>query len=297
MARPWLKRLSNRLLSSDRVYIVPSPLGGALLLGLIAAFLVGTYESNPLLQLLSFITLIFFLVGMIQSNQNLAHLKIEGLQANPCPAQSWTRISVFLRNRGKEPIHSMDGTLSESISKSFHISILEKSTNTEAKIEVLTPERGVYPCPTLQITSRFPLGLFHVWRGLRDKQSWIIYPTPKGESLSLNQSGQGDEDFQGHRKILPGEPLSKIDWKAHARGSKNLAKEFAGEPPEALHFDWEQIENKTGEERLSQLSLWVQEAAEHDRAFSLTTPFRSLEVGAGRNHLHQAFQILAEYPR
>ena len=170
--------------------------------------------------------------------------------------------------------------------------------------------RGVHDLIGLQVSSRFPLGLFRAWsvlerQGASESLTYTVYPAPIGsaplpepiESTAQRdqRTRKGREDFAGLREYQRGDPPRSIHWKAVARGQGIPVKEFAGEGSGELDLKFDQT---TGglETRLSQLSRWLLEAEANGWSYSLHLPGASLDGGTGPTHQRQCLEMLAEVP-
>jgi uncharacterized protein (DUF58 family) len=297
MAYPSRKRWWDAFQSSDeRVYIVPSIIGILVGLSLVLVFSIGVYHVRPLIQLLAFLMGLFFLVGMIQSNQNLSGISMGIFRVRPTETREIGHFFLRILNQSEEPKFALQGKLMDLNTPSQELPVLPKNSDTEISFQVQAPARGVYPYPTIQVYSVFPIGFFRAWRQKKFEGEWLVYPKPSGNALLPSQMNLGGNDFKGHRKHVSGESEKKIDWKAHARGAKRLVKEFEEEDLGEEHFYWDQLEGLDLESRLSQLALWVLKANEVGKPFSMTLPETFLSLGSGEKHAHQALKLLAVYP-
>src|SRR5690606_22008153 len=97
-----------------------------------------------------------------------------------------------------------------------------------------TSRRGSFPCPPVRVSTIYPLGLFRAWAWLHPDLQLLVYPMPAppgtnppsrpaGGPESGAGNARGSEEFIGLRALVPGEPPSRIAWKALARSGDLLA--------------------------------------------------------------------------
>ena len=170
-------------------------------------------------------------------------------------------------------------------------------------LRVPTQKRGRLRLKRCSIATRYPGNLFRAWSWIHMNAGCIVYPKPvsPGKSMPLTgpiggsqDTGQhGDADFAGLRTAIPGDPPQHIAWKAYARNDELVTKQFAGGEQRAQILDWNSLSGLDVEERLSQLTRWCLDAAEEGCAFGLSIPGQKIELGAGRDHLHECLRMLA----
>ncbi len=291
-----LKGWWNEFQFSNRAYIVPSVLGLILILITIGIFGLGTFHHNSVLSFLSFLLSIFFIVGMIQSNQNLADLLIENLSMPPTAAHTETTVHLGLQNSGKDSSYLIRGNLEQLKAHSPEFEEIPAQSLAPLTFRIRAPKRGIYPHPSARIHSAFPVGLFYTWRRKKFEGQWIVYPEPAGNPRLPSQKEELDDDFQGHRKKLQGESDTRVDWKAHARGHPGLVKEFESSTVEHESLQWDDLDESDVERKLSQMALWVLTAHQLGKTYSLQLPKQKIDSGSGDAHFRNSMRMLAQYP-
>lgn len=108
--------------------------------------------------------------------------------------------------------------------------------------------RGHVLITGFELSTRFPFGFFRLRRRLRARDvELIIYPKPKPASDELHllpmNAGQiasarrgAGHDLYGLRDYLPQDDVRHIDWKATARSSRLMVREFAAEDERRVHI-------------------------------------------------------------
>ena len=170
--------------------------------------------------------------------------------------------------------------------------------------------RGVNRRGRVRLSTTYPLGLFVASWEQDVELVRVVYPAALGsmplnaEAVSQSAAGasssatavqSGTDDFSGHRRFSEGDPLTLIDWKAHARGGPLLIKRFTGAASSVVWCEW-QATHGAREERLSQLAAWLVEAEHRGLRFGLRLPGREVAPDLGAAHLHACLLLLAEEP-
>ena len=186
----------------------------------------------------------------------------------------------------------------------------------EQRVAQLFPQRGHELITGFEISTRFPFGFFRVRRRLHARNvDLIIYPKPEpaGDELHLlpihagrlpsARRGAG-HDLYSLRDYQPQDDMRHIDWKATARASRLVVREFAAEDERRveialdtrLHDERADAETdfKTRFERgvtlaASLVSHFIEERAE----VRLTLGDETGRFGIGREHLYASLRRLA----
>ena len=98
------------------------------------------------------------------------------------------------------------------------------------------------------------------------------------------------------RRYTPGDPLSRIHWKALARFDELYTKEFDGAQGQpALWLRWDDVKAAGIEEKLSQLCRWIVEAHAQNREYGLEIPGTKIDPADGESHQQSCLVALALY--
>jgi uncharacterized protein (DUF58 family) len=177
--------------------------------------------------------------------------------------------------------------------------------NGRAVLEITLPaaRRGRLPLEFFEIIGRHPLGIFRAWAYLHMSLQCIVYPRPSDRAMppppfetdtgGAQDSVKGDEDFAGLRGFNPGDPPSRVAWKAYARGKGMHVKVYAGTAVSSHQFDWDALEGLGVEARLSQLCRWIEDAHAAGRAFGLHLPGVDVPPNVGPAHRQRCLTALA----
>jgi uncharacterized protein (DUF58 family) len=190
----------------------------------------------------------------------------------------------------------------------------------EQRVEQLFPRRGHVLVTGFELSTRFPFGFFRLRRRLRARNvELVIYPKLEAASDELHllpmnagrllsaRRGAG-HDLHSLRDYQPQDDMRHIDWKATARASRLIVREFTSEDERRVHLVFDT--------RIHETSVSVGDAARRDFearfergvtvAASLVAHFldERAEVrltlgeeaghyGAGREHLYASLRRLA----
>ena len=133
----------------------------------------------------------------------------------------------------------------------------------------------------------------------------IVYPRAQGSLPMPTDSGfrtgtrshalSGSDEWLGLRPFRDGDSPRQVAWKAYARGSPLLVKEYSAMGAELRIFDFRRLEHLAVEARLEQLARWVVDAETHGERYGLVIPPHELEPDSGPQHRHQCLTALASH--
>jgi uncharacterized protein (DUF58 family) len=290
-------------LNRRRIYILPTRAGTVFAFFLLAMLVAAINYTNNLAFLLTFLLGSISILSAIHAYANLAGLEVESGRLFPAFCGDDARLQLFFRAGGRERrrISVRIGAAEDEFS-------LHAGAGRELDLNVPTVRRGPLPLGRLVIATRYPLGLFRAWSPLVLPVSGLVYPRalavdsldrhhPKGggdqEGLgAVSQSGE----FGGVRPHRPEDGVSRISWKASARGAGLFAKEFRSGAAGSLVFDWDEVRASGYEERISLLAGLVREAERLGLNYGLRLPGLMIEPGSGASWAHRCLEALALLP-
>lgn len=189
----------------------------------------------------------------------------------------------------------------------------------EQRVEQLFPKRGHVLVTGFELSTRFPFGFFRLRRRLHARNvELVIYPKLEAASDELHllpmnagrmlsaRRGAG-HDLHSLRDYQPQDDMRHIDWKATARASRLIVREFTSEDERRVHlvFDTRTPEgadasNEAADAFAARFERGVTVAASlvshflDERAeVRLTLGAEAGHYGAGREHLYASLRRLA----
>ncbi len=305
--RSWALKRQGRdvlplTLAARRVYILPTPAGWTFGLLLATMFIAGMNYGNGLALLFTFWLAGFALVAMVQTQRSLAGLTLQATAVDPVHAggQLTLRITVSGKAAPQDLRLSADGVDSPTTSPDAAPVVDEQADSV--KLVLPAARRGRWHAPALRLSSVAPFGLFRTWTWLSIGLSTVIYPAPAGsrplpESPEQDNGGmplhQGMDELAWLREFREGDSPRQVAWKAYARGQPLLVREYHGAGAQQRDFDYEALPGLDMEERLSQLTRWILDAAARGEAWVLRLPGTAPMAGEGSDHLHHCLTRLA----
>lgn len=239
------------------------------------------------------------LIGWYHSRINLQRLVVSDWRTNPVFVGQQAVYTLQVDNLSSTVRHGLLAVASETTSsEELH---LGSKSQEEMILRRPAMERGILKVLTSDIRSTFPLGIFETRMGAPSLPECIVYPAPIGgqplpESKAGSQAHLRTESgtYTDMRRYAPGDPLSRISWKAFARFDELYTKEFdgaSGQP--ALWLRWEDINSAGVEEKLSQLCRWLLDAHKQNREYGLELPGVRIQPATEESHLRECLKKLA----
>jgi uncharacterized protein (DUF58 family) len=166
-------------------------------------------------------------------------------------------------------------------------------------------KRGVLRIDRLHISTSYPYNLFRAWTWVHLPIEVLVYPRAHGSAPMPTDSGQktgsramalaGADEWRSLRPFRAGDSPRQVDWKAYARGSPLLVKEYSALGAELRVFDFTRLRHLDVEARLEQLSRWIVDAESRGERYALAMPGRLFEADTGPQHRHECLQALARH--
>ena len=290
------------VLRHSRIYILPTRRGWAML-GTLAVMLLASLNYGISLGfVVTFVLAGLVAAALLHTFRNLAGIEVKPLGAG----------ETFAGGRLAFALALDAGTLArERIALAAAGGSVSRVDVAAGAVETLTierdaPRRGRLPLGRVTLSSTFPLGLWRGWAYIHFPLEGIVFPAPEASAPPLPAGHSGpdayatgrsdDSDLAGLREFRHGDPLSRVAWKAVARGAGWYSKEFEGTGgggPIALA--WSALPQLGVEERLARLAAWVLAAEHAARPFALELPGVALPAAQGREHRRAALTALAMF--
>jgi uncharacterized protein (DUF58 family) len=254
---------------------------------LVALFLMAVNYNNNLIHALVFLLAAFAVVGAWRTRRHLSGRVLHTDGADPVFAGATASLPVWLEGEAAPGLlaQAADGAPVEFASG-------------RAGLALPCPLRGRREAGQVQLSTRYPLGLFEGRRVFESRSGALVYPAPAGadwppEQVRPAHRGREAENFAGLRPYAAGDSPRRVAWKVLARGLPPMTKLFDGaEGESALILDWKDAAGDD-EARLSQLARWLLNAHAHDLEYTLLLPGQSGRPGRGEAHLRESLGALA----
>jgi uncharacterized protein (DUF58 family) len=288
------------ILSSRRVYILPTGMGVAFALMLTAMFVGAMNYANNLALGLTFLLGSLALVAMHYCHRNLSGIVIRSASSDPVFAGNEATFHIALENPAPLARHEL---LVANEQGAANPQLIPANGRAVFDLQLPAPRRGVLTLDHFEIVTRHPFGLFRAWTHVHMNLTCVIYPKPAPRGLTpppvetdtggAQDSRRGDEEFAGLRPFNPGDSPRRIAWKAYAREQGLQVKLYAGTAVTSHIFDWNGLSGLGTEARLSQLCRWIEDAYADGRAFALKLPGLDIPANVGPGHRQRCLTALA----
>ena len=260
-------------MGQHNIYILPSRPGLAFCATLALLLLASINDQLSLGYMLTFLLAGAGLASMHGTHGNLRGLSLD-LKA-PAPVFAGEDVQLELR------LHNSSGArfgigVHVLGSPDAEIAWTDVPAQGHALLQMRFPagSRGLRSLPTLQIVSRFPLGLFRAWSVWRPAAQVWVYPQPESPAAPFpaQQAGsdsgqittrtrQQGQDFEGVRNYRRGDSMRQVLWKKAAlsfeQGTPLWVRETQAPAAQQLWLDWQDAAGSSAEARLSRLCAWV----------------------------------------
>lgn len=289
-------------LSRSRIYILPSRAGLVFAFFLLAMLIAAINYTNNLAFLLTFLLGSMGLVSAVHAVRNLKGLVWEDVQLLPASSGEPLEARFFFQAPGQSR-----RSIEIRVNAASQVFSLEADQSQTCTLALPTQRRGLFYLDRVVLQTRYPLGLFRAWSSFDVRASGIVYPRPLPVDAAVwtryaqeLDAGFGKEnpagEFSGVRPYRAEDGLTRISWKASAKGAGLFAKEFQTAPAQTLIFDWRKTSAASYEERISRLAGLVRDAQRLDLHYGLHLPKQRLAVGCGAEHLRRCLEALALLP-
>lgn len=285
---------------TGRVYILPTRAGMAFAMLVFVMLLAGLNYSNSIAMMVTFLLAGFGLIAMHLTHRNLVGLVLRDVATVDAFAGEHGQLLLTLENSWDTPRIGIECETDES-----EFVALDVPAGGKARADLSLPltKRGRVRIDRLQLSTRFPFGLFRAWTYVHHETALIAWPAPRGrrEPPAEASSGgnapsvhrAGDEEWAGLREFRSGDSPRQVAWRAYARGRGLLVKTY--QSPAAHHrtFNLAQVPGADLESRLEQMSAWVMAAHARGERYGLLLGEQSIEPDSGNKHRENCLRALA----
>lgn len=289
-------------LQQRSTYILPTK-AGMFMAAIVTLMMIGaTNYQNNLAFLLTFMIASIGLVSIL-----VTFINLQGLVFKLGPL---TSVSVGEYLQITPQVYSQSGRSHMTIGAGFskdelYFLDIDGEKGNRFLLVLKATQRGWLYLPRIMATSSFPFGLLKVWSWFKFASPILIYPRPIEPPAGNEQQGSdedesqsatsGVDDLYGLKTYQAGDPISRIDWKAVARGRGLFSKEFVSYQSQDFVFDWNEFGSVDDELKLSYLCYLVREASRANFEYALKLPNLTINKNSGEEHKTTCLQALALY--
>lgn len=289
-------------LHSRRIYILPTRLGVMFGVTVVVMLIAGFNYANSAALFLTFLLAGFALVTMHQCHRNLLRATFVTASAPPMFAGTQGVLHVTLGNDARFARYGIDVAAFDGTPGSLDIPI---DSHAQTAVPLPVSKRGVLRIDRLHISTSYPYNLFRAWTWVHLPLEVLVYPRPHGSAPMPVESGHktgtramalaGADEWMSLRPFRDGDSPRQVDWKAYARGSPLLVKEYSTLGADLRLFDFARLRQLDVETRLEQLARWIVDADSRGERYGLAMPGRFFEPDSGPQHRHECLEALARY--
>jgi len=234
-----------------RFYMYRLTRSGRWFLWLTAAFVV--YGSTSLdLQVYVPFTYAFglWLVALVAALAGAPRVSLSVRHADRICAGDTMPVDVEISRRGLLPCidlfvlpHRLPPSVDAGEPQGVPVGELARGRTARLRLGLVCKKRGIYTLRGYRVQTDFPYGLLRAYRAFHEERNLIVYPRfsrlarldvptgrryqPGGVALA---SALGDSyEFIGDREFREGDSLRNIDWRATARLSRLVVREYREE--------------------------------------------------------------------
>lgn len=295
---------SRITLNRKQIFIFPTKFGFIYIAMCCVLLVMAINFENSLVYILLFWLISIFVSTMIYTWRNLDNMHLRGEGALPVFSGDDASFAITVESL-KKPHYSV--WLSTQESQNFVECDAKSSVTTH--LFVLESERGRVHLPRFKVETTYPLGIFRAWSYVDLAQSTLCYPHPIESALQYSNSEDNDDNdytegftskkrgvdnFDELKNYEAGDSLSRIDWKAYAKGNGLLVKTFTEQASKEIWIN-EQDFSGNLETRLSHMCYWVLELSEQKIRFGFILGNETIEPDANEAHTRRCLEKLALY--
>lgn len=258
--------------------------------------------SNHNILLVALFLLSLFIVSLVLGVRRFLGVKISVGEVSP----------VFLGQKAQLPLEisqNHHGEICPVEIKTYLASgetqvqeaVLAESESTSQLCGLTPIKRGRYCINKVEIGTKYPFGLFYIFKSQATSRFFWIYPKPLKEAAMgttsadcENPSGEDIDDSLTLRPYQVGDPIRRIH-KRSLMGQSVLVKEVQNQKTNHQWLMWDQLLNLSSEKRLQMLAGQVLDADWRGKLYGLSLPNGKVSPAVGDAHKHKCLRMLAEY--
>ena len=287
-------------ITQRRIYILPTGLGLTYAVAVIAMGIGGMNYGNNLALMLAFLLAALGFVAMHHCHRNLLGLSIHSMANEPAFAGESATFQLSLDNHSPQPRFALR---METGAHHTQMMLVAEQAQSVLRIALPTTRRGWLKLERVNLSTRYPFGLFRAWSVLHLPLQCLVYPKPSDsrttpppaafDTRNTQDLQRGDDEFAGLRPFHPGDSPNRIAWKAYAREQGLLVKQYAGASISTRVLDWDALAGLDVETRLTRLCRWVIDSHQQGIAYGLKLPGFSAAPALNEAHRARCLSALA----
>ena len=257
-------KIIEHFVPSKKIYIVPTLDGIKLLILNIILLIIGLAYGNNFILLFNFILFGLFLCSMFYTNFNLERLEVEGIKYNPGHVGDICSMQLFFKSTSKLDHHFIKIKIkSDLIELQNNTFSFLHSFNNQIQIDcnALALKRGAETITKVYLETLFPFHLFRSFTVHSCHFEILNYPklnTTKLFQEFKNPSDQNDDiDDFSLKDYVPGDPLTRVDWKKVAQKNQWLSKTYSAPKLTPVTLSLTKDESGNLEEKLSSIATYI----------------------------------------
>lgn len=314
--KAFLHKWRRRNAGVSKVYIVPTVFGAAFALSILGLIFYGVIAHATAAVGTGLLLFLLSLLAMVETHVNVREVGVELDDVPPCEAG--VRGFFRVRLNAKEPAWGLIVEADKERSFRQLVSFWHEPLHMEpgscsAELTVGPLPRGFYRCPAVVVASYFPFGLFRAWKTVPVAGMRAVYPAARGPTFALLRSevracdtpmdhslvrerNREDSEFKEHKEWIVGDSTLRIDWRASMRRGVKLIRVFEDQSQKGMRsFAWKDTYGANDEQRLEQISKWVNDAEAENLSYRLELPDITVPYGNGEKHWRSAMVALASF--
>lgn len=291
--------LNTRLSASAWLF-----LGALIVVGTLALVTV-----NNLLYLVFSVLGATFLVCAVACRFNLSRIDVTLRFPDHIYAGEPARFEVTVHNH-KRVLPTFSLSIASALpSRLAHFALISPRSSSRSTFRHDFPQRGIYPLRGFSMRSRFPFGLMERRRFINSSGEVVVYPNPQpiDDFYHLLPFTQGQKempargagtDLYAIRQYLRSDHPHHINWKATAKTSRMMVREFARDD------DWrvtialddgvvEESDPKKFEQAVTLVAGLITHFGKEGAEVRLITSSEDSGYGSGQRHQLHLLRILA----
>jgi uncharacterized protein (DUF58 family) len=306
-AAAWVRRRQGDdhlpiIVSSRRLYILPTRAGLAFAMLVTVMLLGGLNYANSVALMLTFLLSGFGMIAMHLTHRNLVRIGVHALSTANAFVGEHGALRLTLQNPADTPRIGIEAEAADSERVAIDV---PAGGTARADIALPLPRRGRIAIDRIKLSTSFPFGLFRAWTYVHLRVGVLAWPMPRGRREPPAEAANhgntpalhraGDEEWSGLREFRSGDSPRQVAWGAYARGRGLLVKTYQSSAAHHRTFDLATVAGDDLETRLEQLAAWIVAAHARGERYGVRLGSQELRPDGGNDHRGRCLDGLALY--